>query len=142
MRLLEWLQGSQSPGAISASTLRLTWSQLVDRVCAAAEWAIVEEEVKSLLQEHHVELLAKLRHSLVHGSVGVDHPPTIAINRRTRDGQTSILIGTREEIERECQHVIDLGAALDRLLPETFRRVESNLIAGVVGMTTESALAR
>lgn len=51
MRLLEWLQGSQSPGAISASTLRLTWSQLVNRVCGAAEGSTVEE-VKILLQEH------------------------------------------------------------------------------------------
>ena len=142
MRLLEWLQGSRSPGVIEASTLRLTWSQLVDRVRSAAEGSTVEEDVRVLLREHHVELLASLRHSLVHGSVGVGEPPTVAINRRTRDGQKSILIGTRDEIERECRHVIDLGAALDRLLPETFRRVESNLIAGVVGMTTESAHAQ
>lgn len=38
--------------------------------------------------------------------------------------------------------MIDLGKALDLLLPETYRRVSSNLVAGVVGMSRESAVAQ
>lgn len=142
MRLIEWLAGNPSPGAISRPTLRLSWSQLMEKLRADAVGSPVEAEVTTLLDQHHVDLLARLRHSLVHGSVGVDQPPTIAIVRRTRDGSSATLIGSREQLEEECQHVIDLGTALDRLLPETYRRVRSNLAAGVVGLTRERAIAQ
>jgi hypothetical protein len=142
MRLIEWLAGSNTPGAVSTSTVRLNWSQLVERLRADAAGSPVEAEVTALLDEHHVDLLARLRHSLVHGSVKVSQPPGISIVRRMRDGSTPILLGSREQIEQECQHVVDLGAGLDRLLPETFRRVSSNLVAGVVGLTRERAIAQ
>lgn len=142
MRLIEWLAGNPRAGAISQATLRLNWSQLMEKLRADVVGSPVETEVTTLLDQHHVDILARLRHGLVHGSVSVDQPPTIVINRRTRDGSSKFLLGSREQIEQECQHVIVLGAALDRLLPETYRRVRSNLAAGVVGLTRERAIAQ
>lgn len=142
MRLIDWLGGSTTPGHISPATLKLNWSQLVEKLRVGAVGSPVEAEVTALLDEHHVDLLARLRHSLVHGSVSVKQPPGISIVRRMRDGSSPIMVGTRDEIEEQCQHVIDLGSALDRLLPETYRRVSSNLVAGVVGLTRESAIAQ
>jgi hypothetical protein len=142
MRLVEWLAGNPSPGAISTPTLKLRWSDLIKKLLASAVGSPVEAEVTALLDERHVDLLARLRHSLVHGSVDVTQPPTIAINRRKPDGSSAILLGSREQIEQECRHVINLRTALDRLLPESYRRVRSNLAAGVVGLTREAAIAQ
>jgi hypothetical protein len=142
MRLIEWLNGGQKAGHISTELLRLNWSDLVKRLRKDVCGSPIDAEVTRLLDDHNVESLGSLRHSLVHGSVSVSQPPTVAINRRRRDGSSSILLGTRGDIEQNCQHVIDLGAALDRFLPESFRRVTANLASGVVGLTREQAIAQ
>lgn len=142
MRMIEWLGGNTSPGQITTSTLQLGWSQLIQRLRADIVGTAVEAEVTRVLEEHQVDTCARLRHSLVHGSVDISQPPTVAINRRARDGSSAIQLGSRQVIEQQCQHVIDAGVALDRLLPEEYRRVKGNLVAGVVGLTRERAIAQ
>lgn len=93
MRLIEWLGGNTTPGQISTPTLRFNWSQLIEKLRSDAVGSPVGAEVAALLDQYQVDLLARLRHSLVHGSVNVNRPPGIHIVRRMRDGSGPIMIG-------------------------------------------------
>lgn len=142
MRLIEWLEGNPTGGNISERTIKMNWSQLVEHLRRSVAGTSVEQDVTQLLHDHHVDTLAFVRHSLVHGSVNIGPRGSIDIVRRLRDGTSPIILASREEIDEECQHVADLHVALDRLLPQAYRRVTSNLVAGVVGLTREQAIAQ
>lgn len=140
-RVIEWFNGNEAPGTIG-DTRFLGWEKLEQRIRADAAKRSLSSEVASLLSEHRFAECMGLRHSLIHGSVNVGDPPGFHINRRFRKGRDAIMIGHRNDLELMYRHVHDLGMALDGLLPETYRRNSGNLIAGVVGMTTEMALSQ
>lgn len=140
-RFVEWLNGNESPGSITF-TRELPWKRLLARLRKDAEGAVVGTAVLRLLDEHMVDVCGSLRHSLVHGAVTVSQPPNVTINRRHLDGSNVIVVATRQDIEEHSAHLIALASGIDALLPEAYRRHRSNLIAGVVGLTTEMAIAQ
>lgn len=141
-RLIEWLNGNETPGEISVVTRRLPWTGLLAQLRGDAEGSPVGTAITRLLEEHEIDACGSVRHSLVHGTVTVSQPPNVTINRRNRDGSNPTIIGSRYDIEERSSHVIALAKGLDALLPESYRRNHANLIAGVVGLTTEMALAQ
>lgn len=132
-RLIEWMAGNQTPGQITGATARLPWTPLVAELRTQAKSAGLADTLEALLDAQGFDVLVKLRHSLIHGSVGVDQPPTIAINRRRKTGKGAIMLGSRQEIEQCTGKLQELNEALDALMPQRYRRVHGNLIDGVVG---------
>jgi hypothetical protein len=141
-RLIDWLEGSQRPGAISEQTRRLRWSALAQRLEKVADARGIGTEVCDLLAEFKLEQAMKFRHSLVHGQVGVADSD-IHIVRRPLDGSADhIQIGSRDDILAVANRMQELNRRLDLLMPEKFRRVSRNLVLGVVNLTDERDVAK
>lgn len=138
-RLLEWLNHNPNPGSITFSR-NLGWAALLKQLRRDAREAQIGDRVEEIFTAHELEKCLALRHNLIHGAVDVSQAPAIAIIRHGRGTNEGALhLGGREMIQQYADHVRAMTRALDRLLPEEYRRVRENLVAGVVGMTSEQA---
>jgi len=122
-RVIEWMNGNPTPGAVGSEVRRLNWNQLLTRLKSDAATSPIGADVARLLEEHRVDDCMSLRHSLVHGSVDITQPPAVVIVRRYRDDRGDVLqLGSRAELEVIGTHVVELSRGLDGLLPEEYRR--------------------
>jgi len=141
-RVIDWMQGSLTPGAISYETRRLRWNKLVQRLLDVAQGHGRGDEVGGLLREFELDQAMKFRHSIVHGQVGVNGSGVHIVRRPVDGSGDHIPIGSRADLVGVANRIRELNQRLDLLLPEEFRRVSVNLVAGVVGLTRERAIVQ